>query len=301
MTTMNMIPPRSILAAVDFSEPSRVALQFATRLARQCGAPLHVLHAEDPLLAAAAKTSGVDLSRETREELARFVESVAMPGATPVHYHVVIGGGTTAICHLAHREQMDVIVMGMHGMSGPARAMFGSTTEGVLRQADASVLVVPDTWIPPRPNSPDLSGTGPVVAAIESVEPALVSAAAACRLASLLGTSVDLIHIVPELPVIERWRSHAEAAVARRIEEARHEFTSILPILGATVPMELHVESGAVAEGIAKAVLPTAGRQPILVLGRRTRASRLGAPGATAYRVLTLTRVPVLVYLAEAT
>jgi hypothetical protein len=38
----------------------------------------------------------------------------------------------------------------------------------------------------------------------------------------------------------------------------------------------------------------------MLVLGRRTRASRGGSPGSTAYRVLTMTNVPVLVYLPEA-
>jgi nucleotide-binding universal stress UspA family protein len=295
-----MIPPRSILAAVDFSQPSRTAPNFAAHLARQCGAALHVLHAEDPLLAAAAKASGVELSRETREELTRFAESVARPGDSPVHYHIVIGAGTPTICHVAQREQLDVIVMGMHGMSGPARAMFGSTTEGVLRQARASVLVVPDSWVPPRADTGDLSGMGPVVAAIECSEPAIAGAAAACRMAAALGTSVDLVHIVPELPVLDRWRGHADAAVAQRIEEARRELGGVLPMLGATVPVSLRIETGAVAEGIANSVVPTADRQPLLVLGRRNRANRLGPPGATAYRVLTLARVPVLVYLPEA-
>lgn len=64
-----MTRPRSILAAVDFSDASRVALQFAARLAHQCQAELHVLHAEDPLLNAAARHHGIDLSSETREEL----------------------------------------------------------------------------------------------------------------------------------------------------------------------------------------------------------------------------------------
>jgi nucleotide-binding universal stress UspA family protein len=295
-----MIPPRSILAAVDFSEPSRTALNFAAHLARHCGAVLHVLHAEDPLLAAAAKASGVELLHETREELTRFVESVAQSGSPPVHYHIVTGSGTSTICHVAQREQMDLIVMGMHGMSGAARAMFGSTTEGVLRQARASVLVVPDSWVLPRADAAGLPGIGPVVAAIECSEPAIAGAAAACRMAAVLGTSVDLIHIVPELPVLERWRGHAEAAVAQRIEEARRELAGVIPVLGATVPVSLRIETGAVAEGIAKAVAPTANRQPLLVLGRRNRANRLGPPGATAYRVLTLAGVPVLVFLPEA-
>jgi hypothetical protein len=148
-------------------------------------------------------------------------------------------------------------------------------------------------------DAPDLTGIGPIVAGIESAEPALSSAAAACRLASLLGTSVELRHIVPELPVPQRWRGHAEAVVTRAIDDAKRELASVVPSLGATVPVTLHVETGRVAEGLARAVAPAAGRSPLLVLGRRNRRGRLGGPGATAYRVLTLAHAPVLVYLPE--
>jgi len=50
-----MILPRTILAAVDFSDASRAALVLAARLARHCGSDLHVVHAEHPLLDAAAQ------------------------------------------------------------------------------------------------------------------------------------------------------------------------------------------------------------------------------------------------------
>jgi nucleotide-binding universal stress UspA family protein len=49
-----MIPPTTILVAVDFSDASFTALACAARLARQSKATLRVLHVEDPLLSAAA-------------------------------------------------------------------------------------------------------------------------------------------------------------------------------------------------------------------------------------------------------
>ena len=294
-----MIPPRSILAAVDFSEPSRVALTLAARLAKQCHSQLHVLHAEDPLLHAAAHAKGIDLTCDTREELGRFMLAAYPAGEwTPIH-HVVVGGSTDVICDIADREQVDLIVMGMYGMSGVERAMFGSTTEGVLRCADVSVLAVPGSWTPPRNDTPDLTGMGPVVAGIECEGPALDAAAAACRLAKTLETSVELIHVVPTVPALARWRAHAEAAVSSRVETARRALTSALLALGAEVPVRLHVESGSVAERLAASVAPAPDRHPILVLGRRARADRSGAPGATAYRVLALAHVPVLVYLPQ--
>jgi nucleotide-binding universal stress UspA family protein len=275
-----------------------VALDFAARLARQGGASLHVLHADDPLLAAAASASGVDLSSETRDELHRVVESTIRPGDTPIHYHVVTGAGAPTICHVASRERVDLIVMGMHGMSGAARATFGSTTEGVLQKAGTSVLVVPDTWEPPGRDRDDLSGMGPVVVGLECSEPAIGAASAGCRLAALLGTSVELRHIVPAVPVIQRWRGHADTVMTQGIEQARRELSAIVPALGASVPVSLQVESGQVAEAIARAVA-LEGPSRLLVLGRRNRRSHLGGPGSTAYRVLTLASVPVLVYLPE--
>jgi nucleotide-binding universal stress UspA family protein len=39
-----MFPPARVLAAVDFSESSRIALDCAGRLARHCDAGLHLVH-----------------------------------------------------------------------------------------------------------------------------------------------------------------------------------------------------------------------------------------------------------------
>src|SRR5688572_4137106 len=131
-----MFPPRAVLAAVDFSEPSRAALVYAARLARQCKAILHVLHAEDPLLAGAARAAGIDLPSETREELGAFMQDAAPAGDWAPLDHVVTGPAVDVICDIAARERADVIVIGMRGMSGAERTVFGSTTEGVLRRAD---------------------------------------------------------------------------------------------------------------------------------------------------------------------
>jgi nucleotide-binding universal stress UspA family protein len=288
-----------VLAAVDFSEPSRVALTCAARLAKQCGAELHVLHAEDPLLACAAQKAGVDLTRETRDELTAFMQIAGPAGGwAPIH-HVVTGPAVDVIRDIAERERADVVVVGMRGMSGAERTMFGSTTEGVLRKADRSVLVVPDNWTPPQPASPDLRGTGPVVVGVELSTPALAAVRAASRLAALLDTSVDAVHVVPHLTVPARWSTHATAALEQHVRQARADITMALHDLRAEYPMRLEVTTGRIADRLAAAVTDDAGRHSILVLGRRTHDERDGAPGSTAYRILTMATVPVLMYLPE--
>jgi nucleotide-binding universal stress UspA family protein len=294
-----MIPPRVILAAVDLSDPSRAALVMAARLAQQCHASLHVLHAQDPALSDAARTRNVDLTEESREELQAFVRSVlpGPEGAACVR-HVVAGPVTDVICNIADREQAHMIVIGAHGMSGVHR-IFGSIAEGVIRCAAIPVLLVPAHWSPPRPEMPGLEGLGPLVVGVDLAEPALGAAAAAARLARTLDTTLNIVHVVPAPAVLPRWTGDAALAAERHVEAARRDLTTALEGLGPDAPSRLRVEIGPVAETLVRLVAARDDQHPLLVLGRRTRADRCGAPGSTAYRVLLLADVPVLVHVPD--
>ena len=294
-----MIPPRVILAPVDFSEPSRTALEFAVRLAHQTGAALHVLHAQDPLLAEGARHAGFDLARDTEEELGRFVADASpLSGAAP-HTHVVTGPAVDAIVQTAQQLGADLIVVGSHGISGAERLVFGSTTEGVLRRAHTSVLVTPGRVASAGATAPDLSGMGPVIAALDFSTPAIEAAKAACRLAAALNTFVEVIHVVPDVPVLMRWRVHSETAVRDRVEAARDQLDTVTRSLGCGVPTQTKLETGVIAVQLAEAAASSSTRRPILVLGRHRPGEKGGAPGSTAYRVLMLAKVPVLMYVAE--
>ena len=292
-----MLPPRIVLAAVDFSESSRTALIFAARLAKHASARLHVVHAQDPLLARAASATGADIDAETRTELSAFMQSAAPAGDWSPFHEVAEGSAVDVLCSVADRENADVIVVGAHGMSGVGRALFGSTTEALLRKADHSVLVVPDSWTPPRPQANDLSGIGPVVVGIEATPAAFAAAQAAHALATLLSTSLEMRHVVPPASVLSRWSAHADAAQRERLEQAQAE------VAGAAALRELKcsvdVTVGSIAEELADAARPTGNRRPLLVLGRRTHHERGGGPGSTATRVLALTKAPVLMYLPD--
>lgn len=291
-----VIPPRSILAATDFSESSRAAVTFAACLANACHAKFHLLHAQDPLLDAAARHAGIDLAAETRDALQEFIASAPAAAQYAPMHHVSCGPAADVIVDVADRERADVIVVGSRGMSGAQRLVFGSTTEAVLRRAKTPVLVIPPGWTPLRPDAPDLSGIGPVVAAIDFSSASIEAGAAACSLAELLGTDVEAVHVVPELPVPDRWRSHAADALHQRIDDACTRLAAAVSTFGSHVRVRTRVESGRVADCLAEVASWTAGRRPMLVLGRR--AGSLGAPpGAIAYRTLLLAQMPVLMYV----
>ena len=295
------MPPRAILAAVSFSDSSRVALVLAARLARHCDAELHVLHVEDPLLDAAARYEGIDLSTETYAELQRFVAG-AWPAAQCLpQTHVLAGAAVDVILDVAHRHRADLVVVDSGRMSSVERRVFGSTTEGLLRRADVSVLVAPAEWTPPQPDAPDLSDLGPLVVVVDLSDPRSVPATkAACELASVLGTSVEIVHFVPDREASEPWRSPADRRPSRdAVADARAELELLIRELGCSVPVEIRVEAGAVAHRLAEAAGPTGNRAPILVLGKTAPSSKGGWPGAIVNRVLSGGTVPILMYVAD--
>jgi len=290
-----MIPPRVILAAVDFSGPSRTALDFAARLARQTGAALHVLHAQDPLLAEAARQSGFNLAEDTSEELGRFLAAVSPAASASPRRHVVTGPAVDSILAVATREGADLVVVGSHGMSGAERLVFGSVTEGVLRRAPVSVLVTPREWSTGS-IALDLSGAGPIIAGVALSPPSVGAATAACRLAAAIGTTVEMVHVVAELPVLTRWRPHADAVVRDRVAAARTALDAVVRDVGCSVLTQARVESGSIPHRLAEAAAPTADRRPLLVLGRSSGETG-AAPGSIAFRVLALAKVPVWMHV----
>jgi nucleotide-binding universal stress UspA family protein len=235
---------------------------------------------------------------QTREELQQLVTSaLADAGAVP-KLHTPTGPAVDAILAVAHAEHADVVIAGSRGMSGAARLVFGSTTEGLLRRSVLPVLVVPPGWTAPRAESPDLAGVGPLIAGIDMTEESLEAARAACRLASTLGTAVEAVHVVPHLAVPARWQPHATRALEDRVSTARSGLEGVIRELACGAPIEWRVETGDVADRLASIAAPPERGAPLLVLGKKAPHSRGGAPGTIAYRVLSLAQVPVLMYVA---
>jgi len=290
-----MIPPRRILAGVDFSAGSRDALAGAARLARLCGADLHVVHVVDPRLASAAAQSGIDLADEATRELTSFACAVVAHAADPPRFHVVRGESAAAIEDVADREEADLIVVGKHGLGGDERHTFGATVEGLLRRARRSVLVVPSGWTPDPSERLTPERIGPIVVGVDLTEPSLEAAAAGARLAATLRSETVLVHVVSPLATLARWHGPAEAAVRVRECESKRDLELILPTIAAVAPASLQIHVGAIAQTLVQAAVTRAGA--ILVLGRQNRPHEYGPPGAIAYRALTLSDVPILVYV----
>ena len=294
-----MIPPRAVLAAVSFSDASRVELVLAARLAQHCGADLHVLYVEDPLLDAAARRAGIDLLTGTQQELQRFIADAWPAALCSPQTHVIAGAAVDVILDVAHRRRADLIVIDSERMSIAGRLLFGSTTEGLLRRADVSVLVAPAEWTPPQPDAPDLSDLGPLVVVDLSDQPSVAATKAACELASVLGTSVEVVRIVPDGEASRPWRSNPNGGVHERVATARQELELLVRELRCSVPVTMRIETAAYTNRLAETAGHRGNRAPMLVLGKNAPSSKGGWPRAIVNRVLSGGTVPILLYVAE--
>ncbi|MCK9564352.1 MAG: universal stress protein [Bacteroidales bacterium] len=135
-------PFSRLLAPVDFSEASLMALRKADELATRYAAKLAVVHSLDVV----APTHYTYASPNTqlplaRQALARFISDAAL--TTEPDQLISSASAAVSILETAESQDSDLIVMARSGMSGLQRFLVGSTTERVLNAASCDVLVLP--------------------------------------------------------------------------------------------------------------------------------------------------------------
>ncbi len=138
-----------ILYATDFSPASTAALRFASSLASDAGATLHVLHVGVSHADAFATTApyGYTISEEVekreRADRAQKLDSICptVEGVRCERHHLE-GHPAEEVLRFAEEEGVDLIVVGSHGRTGLSRMLMGSVAEEIVRRAECPVLVV---------------------------------------------------------------------------------------------------------------------------------------------------------------
>jgi nucleotide-binding universal stress UspA family protein len=148
----SILPFRRLLCAVDFGEPSRAALELARSIAAEGDSDLVVLHVleagaladDEPL---AYRNMSVPEYRQERERAAaaQLAEwTAALPPSPPVRIATRLASGKPyrEIVGVSIEDRIDLIIMGVHGRNPLDLALFGSTTNQVIRRATCPVLTV---------------------------------------------------------------------------------------------------------------------------------------------------------------
>jgi len=141
---------KTILVPIDFSEPSRKALQYALSFAKQFNAEMLLLHvieytplavASPPLPIIQDETTRATLHESAAKQLAALRNETGSQGAIKAS----VRDGTSAhaeIVKAAEEGNIDLIILGTQGRTGLVHFLIGSTAEKVVRHAPCPVLVV---------------------------------------------------------------------------------------------------------------------------------------------------------------
>jgi len=255
----------AVIAAIDLGPSSARVLLHAAGLARLLSAPLTVLHV------------CADRSNEERERVIDFCKRAGPYEIDIDQTEVVVRSGH--VSEIIRREAKDdarLVVIGSRGHGGLAKLLLGSSSEAVLRNTVAPVLLVPpiDLDIVSIADQAQLN-SGPILAAVDLAEACDHQLSIASRMADLAKQPLLLMTVAPV-----RLSDHQ---AARMLRERGHHLSPVRP--RATI-----VRRGKVAEEISRCA--SAEGAGLVVMGLRTRPR--GQPGTIASAVLKTNRAFVL-------
>ena len=200
-----MIAIDRILCAVDFSDHSRHALEYAAAMGahyESAVTALHVFNAAPVVTTAPFGLEGVgvvglqEVDREAIQAAAqRFVMQVS--SAAPVDVRVTEGLKVAdEVLVQADLFDADILVVGSHGRSGFERLLIGSTADRILRKSRWPVLVVPPHVA--HPSAPAIPFKR-ILCAIDFADSAMRAVEYAIQLAEETYGRLTLFHAI-ELP-----------------------------------------------------------------------------------------------------
>jgi nucleotide-binding universal stress UspA family protein len=246
-----------VLAAIDMSSSSRRVLLHAAGLARLLSTTLRVLHV------------GADASPEQHKNVLDYCSRQGPYEVELSDDDVVLRTGivSEAIYREATRQKARLVVMGSRNHGKLAAFLLGSTTQAVLRNAPAPVLLVPpvDLDIVDLADRVRLS-CGPVLAAVDLADGNNDQLRFAGELAQLAGQPLLLLTVAGRC-VTDHLSSSLLRARAHRAQ---------------VMPRAVIVRHGNVAKEISRCV--AAERTGLVVMGLRGKLR--GRPGAIASAVL---------------
>ena len=138
-----------ILLAIDFSDYSEVACEYALTLAKAYNSSLTVLHViNEPVDLRGFYVPHISfeqLEKEIEDGAVKMMEEFCSAHVGEFKQYktaIVTGIPYEEIVAAAVKSDASLIVLGTHGRTGLDRILFGSTAERVVRSANCPVLTV---------------------------------------------------------------------------------------------------------------------------------------------------------------
>ncbi|MEU6895017.1 universal stress protein [Streptomyces sp. NPDC046557] len=302
-----------VIAAVDGSEHSLGALEWARRAALRHGAGLLVAHVlSDSAQLYAGRRSSLHDASEPREyadpvrDHVRDLLAAAPERPAEVRYEALEGSVPEALRVIGAETRPLALVMGSRGRGGFAALLLGSNSRAVATTAPCTVVVVPRAE---RASGAGAGAGGTVVLGLHTAETHDDVLAFAFAEAAARGTAVQVVsaYPVPPSPAVapldtpftvitpeELVGDDGDTAPAER-DTLRAQQERLAPFLD-RYP-EVPVEQAAVPGGAAERLVEASRSAALVVVGRHHPRRSLGAlmMGSVANAVLQHAHGPVAV------
>jgi len=140
-----------ILIPTDFSKLSKVAVQYAAKMAKKVDAEIVLLHVvfipEPPQTMHSAKSIEEIMAENAEADLIQLEQEIkaAVKGHLNISHEVVKGFPVEDVVdNYARHNDIDLIVMGTKGATGLAKVLIGSNATAVINSSQIPVITVPE-------------------------------------------------------------------------------------------------------------------------------------------------------------
>jgi nucleotide-binding universal stress UspA family protein len=290
---------KRIMVALDGSRLAEQTLPFASALARAFDAEIVLLRVvETPPGAMGRPLDSFDWRMERTEAIAYLqnVKPWLLDEGIPVDLDVTAGRAGEEILEMARARDVDLVVLGTHGVGGLTEFRMASTAHKVVFASDTSVLVVPARESV-TPEAPFESVLVPVDCTPHSDWAVAISG----TLARAQGVDLVVLHVVQtpvlldpqgtarERQIVDEFVTMNRGAASRYIEGVKRRLEC--SDLKVQARIEVADDVAPVLEGQANAE-----ERPLLVLSARSRSRFDDGPfGSLVAVMLANTGHPVLV------
>ena len=147
MSSNQLFEIKRILIPYDFSETAALSLEHAVFMAKLLKADIYLLHILESVSftsAFGAAFGNVDkkLESESNTKLDEIGKQIHMNNGITVKSITEVGRIYRKIVDVAKRENIDIIIMGTHGVSGYKKFNVGTNTSKVVEEAGCPVISV---------------------------------------------------------------------------------------------------------------------------------------------------------------
>ena len=135
-----------VLVAVDGSEYSMNAAEYAISIAKEYGSQLIALHVITSDVSTIASTFSPQME-EIKKNAQEFFDKIQRKGEAnrdiPLRTELIASSSIVGgIIDFAEKENIDLIVVGTRGRSGLKRLLLGSVAFGIVNYAHCPVMIV---------------------------------------------------------------------------------------------------------------------------------------------------------------